>query len=637
MVVAVVSALLVGTAGARADSAANSVSVRDARILIPADAPRFVSRAVEDFQKVVFEFSSRSSAVPGAGSATCEIELKVASETVAASGPDWHGEVAASPEAFRIDSRTDDGSVTITITGSDAAGLKFGIIELICLLQIADGDVCLPLPLRIARKPLFATRGMYAHLHWAYNHPYALRSWHREDWERYLDLLTHLGFNTVQIWPMMELLPHPLSAEDRAYLERYAAIVDYAHNERGMKVFIGSCPNSITENAGGVPIAEREYRRLEKRLNPGDPAALQRILEARSDLYRAVPDADGYWVIDSDPGGWPGSPPSDFVSILVGHRALIDRHGSRPASQPLIYWMWYGWGPDSREANWRRTLTEIKQRLTEPWRLHVCLPEHFGVCRELGVLDRATYFPYNLVETEPSAPLTELRFEGIDAAVRTAREAGLDALQGNAQTPLVQLPNIARLSDAAWQDGRPMDGTHTLRRLAGRLVAKDAAKLVRAWESLGRQDAMESLLLAGELRRLADEPDLPGSLGILIGDWSARAVEDLSFLLEIHAHALRFERAYDRRARMGELAASLGRYLQAVRAWAERTGYHDDRIIAHAAYKEPVARALQSLEQELGAEALEAQILRPASRSSESEPAAELERQIIETLLGRRK
>jgi len=57
-----------------------------------------------------------------------------------------------------------------------------------------------------ARVPLI---GMYVHQHWPYNHPYAARTWTVEDWRGYLDGLHRLGYNMVQIWPMLVTMPNP--------------------------------------------------------------------------------------------------------------------------------------------------------------------------------------------------------------------------------------------------------------------------------------------------------------------------------------------------------------------------------------------------------------------------------------------
>ena len=61
-------------------------------------------------------------------------------------------------------------------------------------------------------------------------------------------------------------------------------------------------------------------------------------------FYRIVNNADGFCFIDSDPGGWPGSPLSDQARIFNGARALLDRYNMHGKSTKLIDWMWLGWG-----------------------------------------------------------------------------------------------------------------------------------------------------------------------------------------------------------------------------------------------------------------------------------------------------
>jgi hypothetical protein len=81
----------------------------------------------------------------------------------------------------------------------------------------------------------------------------------------------------------------------------------------------------------------------------------------------------------------------------------------------------------------------------------------------------------------------------------------------------------------------------------------------------------------------------------------------------------------------------LREYLRVLLAWLERTGYHNDRIVTHEAYKEPVSRALKRLEEQVGEPSLQTEILQPASRPANESGSAEVCRLVIETLLGRRK
>lgn len=484
-----------------------------------------------------------------------------------------------------------------------------------------------------AGAPPFTQRGMYAHLHWSYNRPYALRSWTLDDWKRYVDLLAELGFNTLQIWPMMELLPHPLSAEDAAYLKQFAELIAYGHRTHHMTMWIGSCPNSITEDARETPIARREYFEFEKRLNPGDPAQLERLMTYRGDLYRTVPDADGYWVIDSDPGGWRDSPSSEFVDILIGHRRLIGQHGRRPSEQPLIYWIWFGWGRGERVEKWTATLDECIQRLPEPWRVHACMPEQLALCRQKGLIAKTTWFPYGLIEDEPAAPLTELRFDRIDASIAAAREAGVTSILGNAQTPLAQLPNLYHFVRRAQGDGRP--AREILRELAGRLLTREAEVLARAWESLGA--AQPDATLISRLEALAKDEAARGPLGRLLGEWQPRVLEDLAFLLRIRVSAAAFVKAAGDEREGDRLARALASYLQAVGSWLERTGYHNDRLVAYDGYRTQVAQALQALRTRMGDERFGRELSGPAVRLAETAQTSHLYPALLDSLAGKRK
>ncbi len=71
--------------------------------------------------------------------------------------------------------------------------------------------------------------GMYVHQHWPYNHPYAARTWTLEDWRGFAGGLKQLGYNTIMIWPMLEIMPDPLTPSDVASLEKHARVMDMLH------------------------------------------------------------------------------------------------------------------------------------------------------------------------------------------------------------------------------------------------------------------------------------------------------------------------------------------------------------------------------------------------------------------------
>ena len=58
--------------------------------------------------------------------------------------------------------------------------------------------------------------GLYVHGCWLYNYPFATHSWNRGDYDRMFRLLQILGYDRVMLWPMLEGIPMPMSAEDAA-------------------------------------------------------------------------------------------------------------------------------------------------------------------------------------------------------------------------------------------------------------------------------------------------------------------------------------------------------------------------------------------------------------------------------------
>ena len=79
--------------------------------------------------------------------------------------------------------------------------------------------------------PSFRSCGLYVHACWLYNYPFATRTWNREDYDRMFRLLKILGYDNVMLWPMLEAIPTPMSAEDAAALCAYRNVIEDAHKE----------------------------------------------------------------------------------------------------------------------------------------------------------------------------------------------------------------------------------------------------------------------------------------------------------------------------------------------------------------------------------------------------------------------
>ena len=54
--------------------------------------------------------------------------------------------------------------------------------------------------------------------------------------------------DTVMIWPVIETMPYPPAASDRASLEKTRTVIDMLHRELGMRVWITLCPNVIADD-----------------------------------------------------------------------------------------------------------------------------------------------------------------------------------------------------------------------------------------------------------------------------------------------------------------------------------------------------------------------------------------------------
>ena len=166
--------------------------------------------------------------------------------------------------------------------------------------------------------------GMYIHLHWSYNHPYAARTWGLSDWRSYLDGLRSLDYDFIQIWPMLDSMPPEPTASDLAFLDKLGQVIRMAQDEMGMRVAIVSCPNTIgNARSSSYGFEDRPYFACEWKVDPRDPAAVEALLAGRRKQFAPLRHADAVGVIDSDPGGYIGSTNEEFVTLMAGHIAVM--------------------------------------------------------------------------------------------------------------------------------------------------------------------------------------------------------------------------------------------------------------------------------------------------------------------------
>jgi len=441
--------------------------------------------------------------------------------------------------------------------------------------------------------------GMYVHMHWGYHHPYAARTWTIGDWRSYATGLSRLGYNLVMIWPLTESMPDPPTTSDLAHLEKLHAVIDMLHAEFGMTALITFGANTVgNEHAAAYTFEERPFFKTDLRLNPGDPAAVDRLLRIRRSLYRHLANADGMVVIDSDPGGYVGSTNREFAALLQRHMDMLDELNP---SAMLYYWLWVGWESYNRfweqaektgtaeirseMSDWETVLDDLLAHPDDRWRLLVCWPQHRDLAARRGVDDRVIYFPYGLVEGEPTFPLTNCDPSGLAKGIG-GYPWGRPYLgcMANAQTHTAQLPHtylFAHFARGGTQE------TADLRSFAADLVPGMDELLVDAWTTLqrglpARARDIAAAMAAERERLTAAGKLLTGPLsGLLMGE-PGRFLCDLEMQLAFYADMKDFvdarEQGLDGKPEARALVASW-------RAWMFRTGFVD-------AYGGPVERIL---------------------------------------------
>ncbi len=411
---------------------------------------------------------------------------------------------------------------------------------------------------------------MYVHQHWPYKHPYAARTWTLEDWRGFADGLKQLGYNTILIWPMLETMPDPLTPSDRASLEKHARVVDMLHDEFGMRVMIVLCPNiAANDQASHATFETRHFYYTDQLVNPADPLAVSKMIARREHLFRYLGRADAVVMIDSDPGGYPGSTNAQFVDLLEQHRQMLDR--VRPGIE-LDYWLFWGWEAWSRfeatgkllrdDGALQDTLARVVQLNPEPWGL----ADGLRYAKKLGVADRVISYNYGQIEAEPSFPLTNF---GGNGAYDAGANPGPRGVMGNAQTHCVQLPNIFAFARGA--AGKPVTRADYVE-FANELITGRGREIVDAWTALSGHDPALMRAHLAIIRKILVGKLTTGRLsGLLFGN-PARFLTDLEMQLELKASYEDFLRA----SGSGKgVKLVLTRLASTAAIWQKQTGFQN--------------------------------------------------------------
>jgi len=319
------------------------------------------------------------------------------------------------------------------------------------------------------QPPGFQHCGLYLHACWLYKYPFATRTWNREDYDHMFRLLKILGYDRVMLWPMLEAIPAPMSAEDAEALRAYRNLIEDAHRD-GLECWLTQSICTTDRSIANKPWTQRNFYAVRHDVRLDRPAEADAWFEHEASMLAILNNFDAYVTIDSDPGGYPGAKAEDFVRLFQHDRQTIDRVGVRPQQQRMMPWVWGGWGTRIWEEPLVPRLARIAHEL-ELYRRVVrdgfellpgregegygCGRHNMDLVAKAGLMSRSTLMLYDCIENEPSPPETKLQFDQIRVTLRQERKYA-DVARGcfgNCQTALLQLPNIYFFARSARDPG----------------------------------------------------------------------------------------------------------------------------------------------------------------------------------------
>lgn len=594
-----------------------SIALDNPVIMVGSDEPSYVRNGANDTAAYLREITGNQVAILNSpkkiGKATSIVVIGLSAAQALHVEPENISSIGT--EGYVIHNFHLGNRELIVVAGADPHGTNAGIASLMRLIQAEGHSAYLPGPLDLRSKPSIAVRGI--HLNgWPLNYPYAFRSWKEADWKRFVDIAWAQHINLFYLWPFMEIIPVPLSSEDEAYLQEVQRVVEYAQKQRGMEVWIMQSANRIA--VSDCKAEDPRFRtywvmgECQKDMNPADPEQFAQVLAHFEAFYKVVNSADGFCFIDSDPGGWPGSPLSDQAKIFNGARKLLDRYSVHGSKTKLIDWMWLGWGkhPSGDESGARavdfmaETIRNFKTNLSEPWDLIAGISSYLQSADRESVLDRTIFLQYGAIEMEPAFPTTNLNLDPVrDVFDVAAKYPALKGIMGNNELMSLQFPRTFYFFNRAWDTAyKDRSEPQVLSELAWQLYPDHQQLIAAAFQKLRAEDPGEIEPTLAELSKLIQSGNIgrEGAIGRYLFPEHLTVAKNLEMQLGIRDARQRFIQAMNRDEKPGvqESAHLLEDYFDRLLAWNHETGW--DKMIDITIWNAPIYEKDHALSKAMG-------------------------------------
>jgi hypothetical protein len=344
----------------------------------------------------------------------------------------------------------------------------------------------------------------------------------------------------------------------------------------------------------------------QKDMNPGDSQQFDTILAHFEALYKTVNNADGFCMIDSDPGGWPGSPLSDQTKIFNGARSLLNRYNVHAEKTKLIDWMWLGWGrrPTGEDSGKKavalmeETISNFKSNLTEPWELISGLYPYLESAKDQSVLNKTIYLQYGAIEMEPAFPSTNLGLDPVrEVFDRVAHYPELKGVMGNNELMSLQFPRTFYFFNTAWDtEYKNRQEPEVLLELATQLYPDHKKLIADSFSGLREADPDKIHATLKQLTELVKSGNAghPGSIGRFLFPDNLTVARNLQFQLEIRFARQSLIRALNGKPDLNESARLVESYFDKLLAWNKETGW--DKMIDITIWRTPIYQEGKDLE-----------------------------------------